>query len=61
MRKMKIVADSSANLLALDAVTFSSAPMKVITADREFVDSEDLDLEGMLRYFDQYKGKSQTS
>ena len=58
---MKIVADSSANLLALDAVTFSSAPMKVITADREFVDSEDLDLEGMLRYFDQYKGKSQTS
>jgi len=61
MRKIKIVSDSSANLLTLHAVPFSSAPMKVITAEKEFLDSGELDLEGMLAYFAQYKGKSQTS
>ena len=61
MRKMKIVADSSANLLTLKNVDFSSAAMKVITSEKEFVDDAFLDVDGMLRYFSQYKGKSQTS
>ena len=61
MRKIKIVADSSANLLTLPSVCFASAPMKVITTQREFVDSAELDLEQMLDYFAQYKGRSQTS
>ena len=61
MRKIKIVADSSANLMALDQVAFDAAPLKIITAQREFVDNRDLDLDEMLDYFAGYKGKSQTS
>lgn len=61
MRKMKIVADSSANVLRMEGVSFASAPMKIITADREFVDDAALDVEAMVRYFEEYKGRSQTS
>jgi len=61
MRKMKIVADSSANVLQMTGVSFASAPMKIITADREFIDDAALDVEAMVRYFDEYKGRSQTS
>ena len=61
MRKMKIVADSSANLLALDQTPFAAAPLKIITAGTEFVDDGGLDVEGMITWFDSYKGKSQTS
>ena len=61
MRNMKIVADSSANLMSLDSVAFDAAPLKIITAEKEFVDNRDLDLDGMLDYFSGYKGKSQTS
>ena len=61
MRSIKIVADSSANLTALDGVDFSCAPLKIICADREFVDDSTLDLEDMHRYFAHYKSRSQTS
>ena len=61
MRKMRIVADSSANLMALQHVPFASAPLKIRTAEREFVDDVRLDLDEMLDYFHSFKGKSQTS
>ena len=61
MRKIKIVADSSANVLTLDRVAFASAPLKMITSEKEFVDTESLDVKEMLEYFSQYKGKSKTS
>lgn len=61
MRKMKIVADSSANVMELTRVPFAAAPMKIITADREFVDDTALDTSAMVEYFDAYKGRSQTS
>ena len=61
MRKIKIVADSSANLMAMNTVAFDAAPLKIITAEREFVDNSQLDLEAMLDYFSRYKEKSQTS
>lgn len=61
MRKIKIVADSSANLMTLPGVDFASAPLKIITAEREFVDNIDLDVEAMIDYFSTYKEKSQTS
>lgn len=58
---MKIVADSSANLMELESVAFAPAPLKIITAQREFVDDANLDLGEMLRFFETYKGRSQTS
>ena len=61
MRKIKIVADSSADIFKLDSVEFTSAPMKIITADREFVDDESLDVDEMVTYLDNYKGRSKSS
>ena len=61
MRNVKIVADSSANLMELKTVAFDAAPLKIITAEREFVDNRELDLEEMIRFFRSYKGRSQTS
>lgn len=61
MRNVKIVADSSANLLELEGVAFATAPLKIIAGDREFVDDAALDADGMVTWFDSYKGKSKTS
>lgn len=58
---MKIVADSSANVMQLQKVAFAVAPLKIITAQREFVDDQNLDLQDMLSHFESYKGRSQTS
>lgn len=56
--KIKIVADSSANMLTLDGVDFESAPLKISTAERDFVDNASLDVEEMANYMMSYKGKS---
>ena len=61
MRTIKIVADSSANLLKLEQTPFACAPLKIITAEREFVDDADLNVDEMVDFFDSYKEKSQTS
>jgi len=61
MRNIKIVADSSANLLSLNTAPFSVAPLKIITAEREFVDDSSLDLDGMIEYFSRCKLRSHTS
>ncbi len=61
MRKIKIVADSSANVLNLNGVDFAASPMKIITNDKEFVDNANLDVNEMVDFFSGYKGRSQTS
>ena len=61
MRTVKIVADSSANLMDLKTVAFDAAPLKIITAQREFVDDRNLDLDEMISFFKSYKGRSQSS
>ena len=61
MRKIKIVADSSADILTLNTVDFAVAPLKVITNEQEFVDNTDLNVDAMVQWFDSYKGKSKTS
>lgn len=61
MRKVKIVADSSANILSLERVSFAAAPLKVITDGRGFVDDAALDVAEMNSWFDSYKGRSKTS
>lgn len=48
MRTVKIVADSSANLMELKTVASDAAPLKIITAEREFVDDRNLDLDEMI-------------
>lgn len=61
MRKVKIVADSSADLLSLLDCEFAYSPMKVIAGETEFVDDDGLDVNEMVAFFDRYKGKSQSS
>jgi len=61
MRNIKIVADSSANILQLQHTVFAAAPLKVITDIREFSDDAALDVDAMVTWFDSYKGKSKTS
>lgn len=57
----KIVTDSSADVMSLADVAFESAPLKIITADREYVDDNNLDVEGMVNDLAAYRGKSSTS
>jgi len=61
MRNVKIVADSSADILELQNTAFSTAPLKVITNEREFIDDKALDVDAMVIWFESYKGKSKTS
>lgn len=61
MKTRKIVADSSANMLALGKMPFAAAPLKIITDEREFTDDAALDVDAMVAWFDSYKGKSKTS
>lgn len=61
MRSIKIVADSSANVLELKKTAFAAAPLKVIAGEKEFVDDVALDVDAMVSWFDSYKGKSKTS
>ena len=61
MRKIKIVADSSCDLFELKHTEFACAPMKVIAAEKEFIDNEALDVNEMVNYLYTYNGKSKSS
>ena len=61
MRKIKIVADSSCDIFALKNTPFACAPMKIITTEREFADNGSLDIDAMVEYLYQYRGRSQSS
>lgn len=55
-----IAVDSSANIPA-DNQEFAVVPLKILTDEREFVDDQNLDVEGMVSYLESYKGRSGTS
>ncbi len=61
MRKIKIVADTSCDLYGIKHIAFACAPMKIITAEKEFVDDENLVVHEMVDYLYRYKGKSKSS
>lgn len=60
-KRIKIVADSSADLFTLPSVGFQCAPLKIITADKEYVDDERLDVKTMVDELISYSGRSSTS
>lgn len=60
-RKVKIVADSSADLLALPHVSYASVPLKIITAQKEYVDDDHLEVAAMVSDLKVYKGRSSTA
>lgn len=62
--KIKIVADSSANLYSmtdLGEIAFESVPLRIRTNETEYVDTADLDVAGMVDELSSYKGKSSTA
>ena len=61
IENIKIVADSSADILDLTEVPYATAPLMVFTAEREFVDDAALDVADMVEYMSQYNGKSSTA
>ncbi|MBE5928090.1 MAG: DegV family protein [Lachnospiraceae bacterium] len=58
---MKIITDSSSDVLTLDDIDFANAPLKIISDDRQFVDDEQLDVAEMVEYLEHYKGKTKSS
>ncbi|MBQ8869228.1 MAG: DegV family protein [Oscillospiraceae bacterium] len=58
---MKIVADSSSDVLRLEAVPYAAAPLKIMTEKREYVDNDALDVEKMVEDFRQSSEKSHTA
>ncbi len=61
MTNVRIVADSASDILMLDGVDFASAPLKIITDEREYEDGAELDVKKMVRELSEYKGRSSTS
>jgi DegV family protein with EDD domain len=61
MKKIKIVADSSSDVLESSKIDFACASLKIITAEKEFVDNASLDVADMVSFLSGYKGRSQTS
>ena len=57
----KIVSDSSSNLLTFEGVPYATVPLKIITAQREYVDDASLDVSGMVNDLRTVKGKTSTS
>lgn len=58
---VRIVADSSADLLALDGISFASVPLTVHAGDRVFVDDATCDIEEMTSFLRSYKGKTSSA
>lgn len=61
IKEIKIVADSSADLLELSDIDFGVAPLKIITAEKEYIDNSSLDVAAMVSDLATYKGRSSSS
>ena len=61
IENVKIVVDSSADMTELSGVPFEVAPLKIVTAQQEYVDDAALDVCGMVNDLQGYKGRSSTS
>ena len=61
MHDIKIVTDSSGDLLTLDGANFAAAPLKIITDQREFIDDARLDVADMTAFLASYHGRSSTA
>ena len=57
----KIVTDSSSDIIEFVGAPFASAPLKILTDEKEYIDCPSLDVEGMVNDLSKYKGKSSTS
>ena len=61
LNAVKIVADSSADLIEISGFPFEVASLRIATSEKEYVDDASLDVGGMVEDLARYKGKSSTS
>ncbi|MGM9970031.1 MAG: DegV family protein [Anaeroplasma sp.] len=61
MQEYKICADSSADVLKLNKVTFGLASLTIVTKEKEYKDDENLDVEEMVKHLANYNEKSSTA
>ena len=59
--KIKLVADSSANLTCMPHCDYSFAPLKIIVGHREFTDDTEIDVPFMLQTLSAHKGPTSTA
>lgn len=59
--KFKIVVDSSADTYEWDGIPFASAPLKIITDNKEYIDDSKMNVEEMVNELSVYSGKSSTA
>ena len=57
----RIVADSASDVFQLKGIDYASVPLKIITNENEFIDDKALDVEHMIKYLADYKGRSSTA
>ena len=55
MVNCKIVTDSSSDMITLNNIPFSVAPLKIVTAEKEYTDNSSLDVGGMVNDLLKYK------
>ena len=59
--KVKIISDSSSNMFFMADVDFASVPLRIVTNDKEYVDTPNLDVTAMVEDLSSYKGRSGTA
>ena len=59
--KIKIVTDSASNMYSMEGVAFEPVPLKIITNEKEYVDTATLDVQRMVDELSIYKGRSGTA
>lgn len=58
---IRIVCDSSSNVFQSEDLNYTTVPMKINAGTREFVDAPGVDVQSMVDYLKEYKGKSGSS
>lgn len=58
---VKLVADSSSDMMTFEGIDYRCASLKIVTAEKEYVDNESLDVKGMVDDLRMYNGRSSTS
>lgn len=59
--KIRLVADSSANIHIDPSMDVAYVPLKIVTDQKEYTDTDSLDVPNMLKDLREYKGKSSTA
>ncbi len=59
--KIKIISDSASNVYSIPKEDYVSVPMKIVTDQKEYVDTPDLDVRQMVEELRAYKGRSGTA